>query len=106
MVLSFVLPMIFFGIIMGGGFAEGFDEGPMGGPQRVTVSADGSVSGGALVAALEESDWYQDMTCPDTAKVATDVTTICRGRDGFEDLRVVVVFRGSDGEFSTADLFE
>lgn len=106
MVLSFVLPMIFFGFLMGAGGGGPFDEeGFMGGPQRVTVAADGSVSGAALAAALEEAEWYEGMTCPDTARVATDVTTICRGSDGFEDLRVVVVFEGDSGEFGTADVF-
>lgn len=106
MVLSFVLPLIFFGLLTGAGFAGGFDEGFIDGPQRVTVAADGSVSGVALADALEEAEWYEAMTCPDTATVATDVTTICRGSDGFDGLRVVVVFRGSEGEFGTADLFE
>ncbi|WP_353951103.1 hypothetical protein V6K52_15875 [Knoellia sp. S7-12] len=105
MVLSFVLPMIFFGFLMGGPFGGDFDEGFMDGSQRVTVAADGSVSGAALADVLED-DWYEDMTCPHTAKVGTDVTTICRGSDGIEDLRVVVVFRGTDGEFTMADLYE
>lgn len=103
MVLSFLLPMLFFGLLMGGGLGE---EGFPGGPQNVTVAADGSVSGVALAEVLEEAGWYDDMTCPGTPKVATDVTTICEGDDGFADLRVVVVFQGSNGRFSTADLFE
>lgn len=103
MVLSFVLPLIFFGVLMGGDFA---DEGFMGGPDEVTVASDGSVSGVALAQALEGGEWYEEMTCPDTTKVATDVTTICTGSDGFDDLRVVVVFSGSGGEFATADLYE
>ena len=107
MALSFLLPMIFFGLFMGAGFGGAFDEeGFMGGPQRVTVAADGSVSGTALAEALEEAEWYQGMTCPDTAKVATDVSTICEGNDGFSGMRVVVVFEGTDGRFSTADLYE
>lgn len=107
MVLSVVLPMIFFGALFGGLFGPGFDEGEgfMEGPQRVAVGADGSVSGVALAEVLEEAPWYEDVTCPDTAGVATDVTTVCRGTDGFEDLRVVVVFEGSSGQFSTADVF-
>lgn len=107
MVLSFVVPMIFFGLFMGAGFGGSFDEeGFMGGPQRVTVAADGSVSGTALAEALEEAEWYQGVTCPDTAKVATDISTICEGTDGFSGMRVVVVFEGTDGRFSTADLYE
>lgn len=101
--LSFLLPLIFFGLMMG----SGFDDGEfMDGPTRVTVSSDGSVSGTALAQALDDGGWYDDMSCPDTAKVATDVTTICTGTDGFDDLRVVVVFRGTEGRFSTADLFD
>ncbi len=101
-----LIPMLFFGLFMAAGSGGAFDEGFIDGPQRVTVAADGSVSGTALAQALEEAEWYEDMTCPDTAKVATDVTTICRGSDGFEDMRVVVIFEGSGGKFSTADLFE
>ena len=99
-----VIPMILFGFLLSGPMG---DEGFMGGaPSRVTVAADGSVSGTALAEALEDAQWYEDMTCPNTAQVATDVTTICEGSDGFDDLRVVVVFRGTDGRFGTADLFE
>ncbi|MFC7486374.1 hypothetical protein ACOCJ7_14100 [Knoellia sp. CPCC 206453] len=98
-----VIPMILFGFLLGGPMG---DEGFMEGPHSVTVAADGSVSGVALADALEDGEWYEDMTCPNTATVATDVTTICEGTDGFADLRVVVVFRGTDGRFGTADLFE
>lgn len=101
-----VLPMLFFGLAFGGfgSFEEGFPSPPSG---RVEVAADGSVSGEALAEALEDEGdyYYEDVTCPATARVATDVTTICRGTDGVDDLRVVVVFDGDDGRFRTADLW-
>ncbi|EAP97222.1 hypothetical protein JNB_17168 [Janibacter sp. HTCC2649] len=98
-----VIPMLLFGFLLSGPMGDGgFMESS---PQRVTVAADGSVSGTALAEALE-SGWYEDMTCPNTAEVATDVTTICEGSDGVDPMRVVVVFRGTDGRFGTADLFE
>ncbi|MEO7269254.1 MAG: hypothetical protein ABIW49_08630 [Knoellia sp.] len=100
-----VIPMLLFGFLLSGPMSdEGFMEGPP--PQRVEVAADGSVSGIALAEALEGAAWYEDMTCPSTAKVDTDVTTICEGNDGIDNMRVVVVFRGTDGRFGTADLFE
>jgi len=107
MALTMVLPMLFFGFLTGGLFGADYDEGevgPMDGAQRVSVAADGSVSGAVLAEVLAE-DWYEDLTCPDTPKVATDVTTICRGGGRIDDLRVVVVFRDSSGLFSTADVF-
>lgn len=101
-----VLPMLFFGLAMGGGFME---EGELMGPPsgRVVVEPDGGVGGVALADALEDDDdfFYEDVTCPDTTRVATDVTTICEGGDGFEELRIVVVFDGTDGRFRTADLW-
>lgn len=102
-VASMLIPMIFFGFLMGGPFG---DEGFMETPDRVAVAPDGSVSGVALAEVLEKSEWYEGMTCPNTAKVGTDVTTICEGSDGFEGMRVVVVFRGTDGRFAAADLYE
>ncbi|MFW5469156.1 hypothetical protein ACOCJ4_03830 [Knoellia sp. CPCC 206435] len=104
-VATTLLPMIFFGLMMGaGGF---MDEGFMG-PERgqVAVTADGSVSGVVLADDLEDAPWYEDVTCPDTTAVGTDVTTICSGNDGVDDLRIVVVFRGTEGEYGTADLWE
>ena len=73
----------------------------------VEVGADGSVGGEALAEALEDEGdyYYEDVSCPATARVATDVTTICRANDGMDDLRVVVVFEGDDGRFRTADLW-
>lgn len=106
-VATMVLPMLFFGFLIGGPFGGEFEEGFMGPPGgRVVVAADGSVSGVALAEELEGVAYYEDVTCPETAKVATDVTTICEGDDGFEGLRIVVVFDGTDGRFSTADLWE
>lgn len=102
--LAWLLPMLFFMVLGFGAF--GPVDGPMTSPSRVDVAADGSVSGEALAQALMDSGWYEDMTCPATPKVATDVTAICTGTDGFMDLRVVVVFRGDSGSFSVADLFE
>ncbi|CAN7328090.1 DUF3824 domain-containing protein [Knoellia sp. LjRoot47] len=102
-----VLPMLFFGLVLGGGFMG--DEGFMGGPPtgRVAVGPDGSVTGEALAEALVRDDdfYYEEVSCPATAKVATDETTICEGNDGVEDLRIVVVFDGTDGTFATADLW-
>ncbi|KGN33000.1 hypothetical protein N802_15520 [Knoellia sinensis KCTC 19936] len=98
-----LLPILFFGLLMGGPMG---DEGFMGPPaSRVDVAPDGSVSGLALAEALEEG-YYEDVTCPNTPKVGTDVTTICDANDGFANMRVVVVFRGTDGRFGAADLFE
>ena len=104
-VATMVLPMIFFGLMMGAGGV--MDEEFMG-PERgqVVVASDGSVSGVVLAEDLEDAPWYEDVTCPDTTAVRTDATTICSGNDGFEDLRIVVVFRGTDGEYGTADLWE
>ncbi|WP_404384739.1 hypothetical protein LL946_03265 [Knoellia locipacati] len=101
-----VIPMLFFGLAMGGGFME--EDGFMGPPSgRVVVEPDGGVSGVVLADALEDGGdfYYEDVTCPDTARVATDVTTICDGGDGVENLRIVVVFEGSEGQFRTADLW-
>jgi len=102
-----VLPMLLFGFAFG---AMGGEDGFLGGPPsgRVAVQPDGTVSGESLAAALEDSDgdfFYEDVTCPATPKVATDETTICEGNDGFTDMRIVVVFDGSNGKFSTADLW-
>lgn len=101
-----VVPMLFFGLAFGGfgSFDEGFPGPPSG---RVEVAADGSVGGEALAEALEDEGdyYYEDVSCPATARVATDVTTICRGNDGVDDLRIVVVFEGDDGRFRTADLW-
>lgn len=102
--LMTLVPMLLFGFAMGGGPFG--DEGFMDTSGRVSVASDGSVTGAALAEALEDTDWYERATCPDTAKVATDATTICEANDGFEDLRVVVVFDGTDGRFATADLWE
>lgn len=101
-----LLPMLFFGLAMGGGFMD--EEGFMGPPTgRVAVEPGGGVSGVALAGALEGNDdfYYEDVTCPETVRVATDVTAICSGDDGFEDLRIVVVFEGTGGQFATADLW-
>ncbi|MFW5473911.1 hypothetical protein ACOCJ5_11440 [Knoellia sp. CPCC 206450] len=113
MLLSFLgmtlLPMLVFGLAFGGfggfgTFEEGFSGPP---PGRVVVAADGSVSGEALAEALEDENdyYYEDVSCPSTTRVATDVTTICRANDGVDDLRVVVVFEGDEGRFRTADLW-
>lgn len=104
-IFTTVVPMLFFGLLMGGGMLG--DDGFMGAPQgTVAVAPDGSVSGAALAEAVDGVAYYEDVTCPGTVKVATDATTICEADDGFEDLHVVVVFDGTDGRFSTADLWE
>jgi len=74
---------------------------------QVDVASDGSVLGFALADAVAEvggGGYYEEVVCPDTARVAEDVTTLCDVDDGYDQYRVVVVFLDEDGAFETAEL--
>lgn len=74
----------------------------------VSVSTDGTVPGQVMADAVRElggGDYYVEVSCPTTPKVAEGVTTVCRADDGYEDVRVIVYFFDELGSFETAEIY-
>lgn len=95
------------------GFAGLTDDGGGGGygPLRGTIAPTTGTRLAGQALADEVSAKIRDdggepegITCPDTAKVAQDVTTVCHGSDLGEDSAFVVFFEDAKGSYTLLEV--
>ena len=104
-----VLGMLVVGVLVLGG--KGEDSGPGGyGPVRGTIAPTGrGLTGAALAAEVttkvaDDGGEPEGVVCPETTKVAQDVTTVCHGTDYGEDSAFVVLFEDAQGAYTLLEI--